>query len=186
MKKTAAILITLVLLLSGCSNARNHIDRAMELRALLLGGGCSFTAEVTADYGDKIHNFTLECTADADGNLAFTVKEPESICGITGAIRADGGYLTFDDAALQFDLMADGQVTPVSAPWILLKTLRGGYLTAAGEDEGLLRVTIDDSYESDALQLDVWLDGDNIPVRADILYDGYRILSLNVSNFLIG
>ena len=183
--KRIGILFILLLMLTGCSETQNRIDRAVELRSRLLRSSCSFTAEVTADYGDKVYKFTIACSGDAQGNLTFEVAEPESIAGITGTITGEGGFLTFDDAALQFDLLADDQVTPVSAPWILLKTLRGGYLTAAGDDGDLLRVTIDDSYEDDALQLDIWLDGENNPVRADILYDGRRILSLNVSDFQI-
>lgn len=185
MKRTG-ILLLLVLLLSGCTGVRREIERGMQLRAKLLAAqGCSFDAEVTADYGDKIYTFTMICSADSRGNLAFTVSEPETIEGITGTISDEGGALTFDDTALQFDLMADDQISPVSAPWILLKTLRGGYLTSAAVEEELLRLTIDDSYEEDALQLDIWLNSEDIPVRSEILYDGRRILSLTVSNFQI-
>lgn len=185
MKKTAALILSL-LLLSGCANADRQIDRAMELRSRLLNGqGCGFTAGITADYGDELYTFTLECQGDEQGNVTFTVVEPETIAGITGSITQEGGKLTFDDTALEFPLLADDQVTPVSAPWLLLKTLRGGYLTSAGEDGELLRLTINDSYEEDALQLDIWLDGENIPVRADILYDGRRILSLTIGDFQI-
>ena len=185
MKRMAALVLILVTL-TGCANAHSQIDRAMELRSRLLRSGCGFTAVVTADYGDKLHTFTLECVGDAQGNLGFTVVEPESISGITGTVTQEGGKLTFDGDALQFPLLADGQVTPVSAPWLLLKTLRGGYLTSAGEDGDLLRVTIDDSYEDDALQLDIWLDSEDNPVQADVVYDGKRILSIAVSNFVIG
>ena len=184
MKRIGTIFIILVLL-TGCSKTQARIDRCMELRAKLLRNGCSFTAEITADYGDKLYSFTLACCGDAQGDLTFEVVQPESIAGITGTITGEGGFLTFDEAALRFDLLADDTVTPVTAPWILLKTLRGGYLTSAGEEGDLLRVTIDDSYEDDALQLDIWLDGENIPVRGEILYDGRRILSLNVSDFAV-
>ena len=81
--------------------------------------------------------------------------------------------------------MTDDQLSPVSAPWIFLRTLRSGYLTSAGMDGEQLRLTINDSYEEDALQLDIWLDGDDVPVRAEILYDGRRILSLSVKKFKI-
>lgn len=185
MKRLGAILL-LVLLLAGCSETENRINRVLALRSALLKNNCTFTAEVTADYGDKLFTFTLECAGDEEGNLTFSVTEPESISGITGTITGEGGFLTFDDAALQFDLLADGQVTPVSAPWLLLKTLRGGYLTCAGEDGEKLRVTIDDSYEDDALQLDIWLNSDNLPVQGEILYDGCRILSMTIGNFQIG
>ena len=46
-------------------------------------------------------------------------------------------------------------------------------------------MTINDSYEEDALTLDIWLDSQNNPVRAEILYDGRRILTLNIQNFQI-
>ena len=81
--------------------------------------------------------------------------------------------------------MAEDQLTPVSAPWILLRTLRGGYLTSAGMEEDQIRLTINDSYEDDALQLDIWLDEKELPVRAEIVYDQRRILSLDVKAFEI-
>ena len=184
MKKLSVLLIVL-LFLGGCSGKQEELERAMTLRAKLLASECSFDAKITADYGDKLYVFAMACQGDSRGNLTFTVTESESIAGITGVISQDGGELTFDDTALAFPLMADEQLTPVSAPWILLKTLRGGYLTSANMEEELLHLTIDDSYEEDALQLDIWLDGQNLPVQSDILYDGRRILTVQVSNFAL-
>ncbi len=184
MKKLSVLLIVL-LFLGGCSGKQEELERAMTLRAKLLASECSFDAKITADYGDKLYVFAMTCQGDSRGNLAFTITEPESIAGITGVMAQNGGKLTFDDTALAFPLMADDQLTPVSAPWILLKTLRGGYLTSANMEEELLHLTIDDSYEEEALQLDIWLNGDNQPIQADILYDGRRILTVQVSNFTL-
>jgi len=183
MKRACAALLCLFIL-TGCSATPKEVERGMALRRELLSAqGCSFDAAITADYGDKLHTFTMSCRGDNQGNLTFAVTEPETIAGITGEISDEGGKLTFDDTALHFELMADEQVTPVSAPWILLKTLRSGYLTSACEEDGLLRLTIDDSYEDDALRLDIWLNGEDKPLRAEILYDERRILSLEVTNF---
>lgn len=184
MRRLLCLCFALVML-CGCSGKDEELDRAVGLRMKLLNSGCTFDAEITADYGDEVYEFTVSCEADSEGNLAFTVTEPESIAGITGLIDHEGGKLTFNDMALTFPLLADGQVSPVSAPWIFLKTLRGGYLTAAGMEEELLRLTIDDSYEEDALKLDIWLNSEDMPVRADILYDGCRILALTLKNFQI-
>ena len=184
MKKLSVLLIVL-LFFGGCSGKQEELERAMTLRAKLLASECSFDAKITADYGDKLYVFAMTCQGDSRGNLTFTVTEPESIAGITGILSQDGGKLTFDDTALAFPMMADDQLTPVSAPWIFLKTLRGGYLTSANTEEELLHLTIDDSYEEDALQLDIWLDGQNLPVQSDILYDGRRILTVQVSNFTL-
>lgn len=184
MKKLAAVLC--VLFLMGCSGKRGELDRAMTLRADLLGSlGYSFDAEITADYGDKLHTFAMHCTGDNDGNVEFTVTKPETLSGITGRVSSGDGELTFDDVALHFDLLADGQVSPISGPWILVKTLLGGYLTDCVQEEDLLHLQIDDSYEDDALHLDIWLNEENLPIQAEIYYDSRRIVTMAVSNFTI-
>lgn len=184
MKRIFAAAICVMILLTGCKNTESDLGRAMALRQRLLGSsGCTFDAVITADYGDKIYTFSMACQADSQGDLTFTVTDPQTICGITGTVTQQGGHLTFDGKALAFEMLADGLVTPVSAPWILIRTLRGGYLSACGKDEDDLRISIDDSYEDNALHLDIWINSQDVPVRGDILWDGKRVVSLEVRNF---
>lgn len=184
--KKVVVLALCALLLTGCSGAAEEIQRGMQLRSALLGcSHCSFDVEVTADYGDALHRFSLECGSDSQGDLRFTVTQPESIAGIQGTIAHGTGKLTFPDTAVQFDLMADDQLSPVSGPWILLNGLRSGHLQAAGMEGELLRLSLADGFEEDALYLDVWLNGQNQPIRGEVLYDGRRILSMEVSGFQI-
>ena len=143
----------------------------------------SFDARVVADYGDETYEFTMECSVSPEGELRFTVKEPQTIAGIKGTVSATGGKLTFDDTALAFDLMADGQINPVSAPWVLIRTLRSGYLTSCCEEDGLLRVSIDDSYEEDALHMEIWMDGQDQLREAEIYWRGRRLMLISVGNF---
>lgn len=172
--------------LAGCSGTGSELDRAMTFRDRLLDAGeCSFQAEVTADYGDSLYTFSVTCSGNAMGDLTFCITEPELLKGITGIIEASGGEIRFDDVALAFPLLTDKQLTPVSAPWIFLKTLRSGRITAAAQEEGNLHLTMDDSYAEDALQVDIWLDGDSKPIRGDILYAGKRFLSLHVKDFIL-
>lgn len=184
--KRVFLLAALMVLLCGCAGGDRELERAMAYRsALLKAEGCRFSAEVTADYGDILHSFSMDCRTDANGNLSFSVTAPETIAGITGAVSQEGGTLRFDDEALHFELMAQEQLSPVSAPWIFMKTLRSGYLTSASTEGELLRLTIDDSYEEDALRLDIWLKEEDMPVRAEILYDGKRILTMDVKDFVL-
>lgn len=155
----------------------------MSLRSGLLSKSAEFDTVITADYGDKTYTFGANCTADPQGGLTFTVTQPETIAGITGTVSAGGGKLTFGEQALAFPLLADGQVTPVSAPWILMNTLRSGYLTSCGKEGEAIRLSIDDSYQDDALHLDIWLDAQDVPIRGEILWQGRRILSMEVKNF---
>ena len=185
MKKWLSLLLISVIF-SGCSGNNGELDRAMTLRAKLLGTSeCTYDAVVTADYGDEIHTFRMECAASGNGDVSFNVTEPESISGITGTLTGSGGKLTFDDQALAFDMLAEGQLSPISAPWVFLKTLRGGYVTSCGTDGDGLRVSIDDSYEEDALHVDIWLDAQDTPIRAEFIYDDRRILTMDIENFRI-
>ena len=65
-----------------------------------------------------------------------------------------------------------------------MKALRGGNIRAAGVEEEYLHIVLDDSFAEDALQVDVWLDENHLPVRGDILHEGIRILSVDVENFV--
>ena len=146
---------------------------------------CSFTATVTADYGDEIYVFTTDCQFDNIGNMTFTVVQPESIAGITGAVTDSGGKLTFDDKTLAFETLADGLVVPVSAPWLMMKTLRGGYITGAGKDEDNIHAVIHDTYDEQALTLDFWFYETGSPDYCQIFWQGRRILSMEVENFVV-
>ena len=49
-------------------------------------------------------------------------------------------------------------------------------------DEGL-RIMINDSYRGDTLHLDIWTDAGDLPVRGEILWQGRRILTIEITNF---
>lgn len=151
---------------------------------ILSAEGCSFQAEITADYGEKIQVFTLSCEMDKQGNLTFTVVAPDTISGISGSITEFGGGLKFDATTLAFPLLADGQLSPVSTPWILMRALRSGYIESCGQDDDLFRATIHDSYAENALQLEIWFNNAQQPVRGEFIWDGRRILTVVVSNFV--
>ena len=179
-------MLLLCFLLCGCRAADGAMDRGLALRSSLLqASGCEMDAVITADYGDKTYTFAMGCQFDARGKLSFTVTSPQTISGITGTVDAEGGNLIFDDTALAFPLLADDQLSPVSAPWIFMKTLRGGYITSAGVVDENVRLIIDDRYEEDALTLHIWLDREGIPHLAEIFHNGYRILTVEVNNFRI-
>ena len=174
-------------MLLGCSGQNKELERAMTFRAALLAGmGCRFQAVITADYQDETYTFTLDCQSDEQGKVTFEVVEPETISGISGVITAQGGKLTFDhDQMLAFETLADGQLAPVMAPWVLIKTLRGGYVRACCLEEECLRITVDDSYRDDALGLDIWFNESDLPRYAEILWSDRRILSMEVKGFEI-
>ena len=185
MRKLIGLLLSLFLL-CGCKADNRDVSTVMDLRTRLQKcQSCSFSATVTADYNTMVYKFTVDCVVNSEGDLTFTVMNPESISGITGVIGGKGGKLTFDGQMLAFDTLADGQISPVSAPWVMMKTLTGGYISAAGRDGEQIRGIFNDSYREQALELDIWFDESVLPKHCEILWQGRRVLSLDVDNFVI-
>lgn len=181
MKRWILFLISLCVL-TGCGGKNTAMDDALALRgAIAQAKSCTFSVQITADYGDMTYDFALECVSDNQGNVNFTVTKPETIAGITGRITADGGKLTFDDTALFIPMLTDDQITPVSGPWLLMRTLLGGCITSCADG----RITIDDSYENDALKLDILLDSEGMPGVVDVYWKNRRILVMQVTSFVL-
>lgn len=182
--KRIAIWIVMIVLISGCRSNDGQADRVMNLRQRITTcSSCEFDVGILADFGEFTYQFKLKCSKDSSGALHFSVVEPESISGIRGTIDLQGGKIHFDNKALGFPVLADGELSPVSSPWVFLRGLQSGYLSSWGLDGDSLKVSIDDVLEGNPLRLDVWLDEENTPNYAEILWNKRRILSLNIENF---
>ena len=183
MRTRLAVIICVLFLFSGCKDSGDGLNRAVALRnRVLYSEGCSFLATITADYGEQIYEFKMDCKTNREGDLTFTVMEPLTIAGITGKVSGLGGEITFDDKVLAFQTIADGLVTPVSAPWLFIKTLRGGYLGGVALTGKGIEISIDDSYAEESLHLQIHTAGD-LPEYTEIFWQGRRILTLTIENF---
>ena len=114
--------------------------------------------------------------------MTFRVREPEDISDIKGTVRGTEGSVEFDDTVLAFPLMADGRLSPLSGPWVVLKAVRSGCILAAGREGELVHVTIDDSYADNALTVDLWLEEGQVE-EAEIAWEGRRCLSISFDDF---
>ena len=161
-------------------------SRAMELRkSMNESSECTFQAMITADYGDVLYEFHMDCAVDSSGNVKFSVVSPESIAGITGIITAEEAAITFDDKVLAFPMLADAQITPVTAPWIFIRTLRGGFLTGCSKDNDYICLYLDDSYEEQALHLEIYADLSMVPQYVEVIWKDRHILTMRIKDFTI-
>ena len=177
------LLPILLIFLMGCSGPDPAMEAAMDLRSRCLSEiTVTFSAEVRADYITRIEEFELECASEPDGTLSFRVLEPEDIADIQGTVRGSEGTVEFNETVLAFPLMADGRLSPLSGPWVVMKAIRSGCILAAGREGELIHVTIDDSYEENALTVDLWLE-DGRPEEAEIAWEGRRVLSMTFDDF---
>lgn len=177
-------LIVFVFMLAGCRSTEENMDRALGFRQeLLRQSGCRFHCELTADYGEILYKFSLQCEADNKGNITFTVSAPDSISGITGQISNTGGRITFNDSVLGFPILSEDLPTPLSAPWIFMCALRSGYIRTCDVDNGLLTLTIADTYEEDAILVEIHFDEEDRPASCQFIWKGRRILSMMITSF---
>lgn len=181
-----AVFLVLLMCISGCNSTSSSIDPAAQFRNKLLNSeGCSFNADITADYGDEVYCFKLNCLFDEAGNMTFSVLEPDTLESLTGNVDATSGALTFDNSVLAFPIMADDILTPVSSPWFLINGLRSGYLVAFGTSQNGYQIKIDDNYSNHNLRIDAWMDQQMMLTGGEIFWDGRRIMTILVEDFMV-
>ena len=180
MKRLLPLLLVFFL---GCSGPDPAMEAALDLRSRCLSDSTvTLTAEIRADYIARIEEFTLECASSPDGTCTFRVLDPEDISDIRGTVRGSEGTVEFDNTVLAFPLMAEGRLSPLSGPWVLMKAIRSGCILAAGREGDMIHVTIDDSYDDHALTVDLWLEEGDLE-EAEIAWEGRRCLSMTFDDF---
>ena len=183
MRRVSFILL-LTLILSGCKNGADGMDGAIQLRYRIMNAPkTSVRCLISADYGQEVYAFQMDCNFDSAGNMQFTVLAPESISDISGTIDAQQANIIFDDQVLAFPLMADGYISPISSPWFFMKTLRSGYIESCVAYEDGYCITAKDSFEDKPLQLEIYTDKEFKPYHTDFLWNGRRILSIHHDDF---
>ena len=180
--KRLFVAVLIVSFLLGCeSNTNSYHDIITMREKLNCGAQCKFTAFVTLDYGESLYTFAAECETDSQNNMSLTIVEPAAITGICCEIDAESGKLVFDDNILGFEMLADDQITPVCVPWLLLKTLRGGYISSYGAES----VLFDDSFKGCEFSTRLYFGKNGLPSEAEFIWQGKRIASMTVADFTI-
>lgn len=128
-KKLALLLCAFPILLSACS-AKSPAQPPLTFRtALLQAGGCTFTAAITADYGETAASFTLDCAFSPETGASVTVTEPESIAGIQAQVKNTAASVSYDGMQLGLGSLANGNLAPLAAPMCWGSAGQGSTLT---------------------------------------------------------
>ncbi len=153
------------------------MQEALHFRTRLLEASrCSFTAELTAQGEDEVFACTLDCVLHPDGTATVTVVEPAEIAGISATVSQEGTKVVFDGLELDCGDLS-GSVTPVGAPGLLHAAWTGGYIAAAGREDGrtLTRYLLGSGREE--RQVDVWFDDSGTPMDCEIVEAGRVVVS---------
>lgn len=163
------------------------MQQALQLRTeLLQAGGCRYAADVSVNYDDVRFDFSLDCVCGADGAARMTIRAPRTLAGIAAELSAGSARVEFEDTAVAFGLMADGNLAPMQLPQLLVQALCADYIEAAGREGDAVRVTYLHGYDEKELTVDVWLSGALMPDYAEVSYQGQMLAAMTITDFTPG
>lgn len=184
--KLLALMTALSLTLCSCSAGKTAEKKAMEIQQEYAAWeSLAITADVTADYGDRVYEFKLRYTGNnTDG--VVEVMSPEEIAGLTATLSPESKSLCYDGAELSLgELTADG-LSPMECLPLMIDQWSNGHIervdseTIDGTDTLAVSFTVsEDEY------LITWFEADtNLPVRAEIYYDGSMVICCEFENIV--
>lgn len=187
-RRITLLAAALLLALTGCAGSEDGaVQEALNFRTSLLAADhCSFTADVTADYGERVGNFTLECTYSPAANGAeLTVTAPDSIAGISAAVDGEEASVTFEDVSLELGTLAGGQVAPLQLPQLLGDAWTYSYVESQSEEGDGILVTYRSGYDDEELLVFTRFDSTMTPVQAEVYSDGVCVLTAALSDYAV-
>ena len=194
MRKLLLCVPMITLLLAGCGG-KTQGSEAEQLALLVRGEylemtACSLDASITADYGQRVYEFTLDLQYTKGGETVLTVTAPEDIAGVTARLKDGAATLEYDGASLETGEL-DGQgLSPVSALPALLNAVQTGFIAEVGREDldetATLRICCRDPEQAPGAGVEtaVWFDLDTHGlVQGEISVDGARVILCRFTQF---
>lgn len=195
MRKALSCVLMMTLLLAGCkaggSGEESADSAAARLRAEYLAlTGWSATVDITAEYGEKVYDFTVNAQWRREGETVLTVTAPELLAGITARIAEGETVLEYDGAGISLGLLDGDGLTPVSAVPALMDAVLTGYMaetdwTGEGENRQLKIVCRDpDLSPQEGTELTMYFDADSHALTlAEASVEGVTVVTARFTDF---
>lgn len=190
MKKRLLFLPMMLLLLTGCGG-RQEGEAGAEALAVAIRGeymamtGYSLQAQVNADYGQRVYDFTLSVTSDGEETVV-AIREPEMLAGVTARIHGDEGTLEYEDLSLETGFLDGDGLSPVSALPTLMEAACTQYIDRCTLADGVLEVHCADPEQSAGTGQEVTLRFDaqtHALTGGEISQDGRRVIACEITEF---
>lgn len=191
MRKVLSFALMMTLLLAACTPALETPEMAAAnlqntYRSM---AACSATVDLTAEYGEKVYDFTVDVSWQREGETVLTITAPELLAGITARVAGGETVLEYDGVGLSLGALDMDGLTPVSSITAFLQEAASGYMAQcswAGEGDSQLQVLCRDP-EADAGTgaefLMIFDRATQALVRAEVSNDGTTVLTAQFSNF---
>ena len=174
-----ALMTILCLTLGGCGSQDRGQSKAKEIQSRYAQSDeIEITADVTADYGDRVYDFSLQYIGGgSDGTV--TVLSPENIAGLTARLSAGSGRLEYDGAELSIGGLTTDGLSPMEALPTMVKQWKTGFIEAAQDEKLNGSDTVAVTYTISGTEyLITWFDGDTmLPIRGELFFDGAMVVA---------
>lgn len=187
------LLLLPVILLCGCTGEQEDNDLALQLRADFLDRtGCAGTMEVTADYGQRVYQYTVTFSGNEKDGLSLVITAPEEAAGITATIAQGQTFLTFDGVQLETGPLNETGLSPLDALPAFLTAMESGYIAETGtellgEAEALrLCCREPERAPGQGVETLLWFDKTNQTLlQGELRQDGATVIRCTFSEFLL-
>ena len=183
-----ALMMTLVLL-TGCSRGEQGTIRSAEELVLsirteyLAMTACKASVDVTADYGQRVYEYSMDISWQKDGETRLTITAPENIAGITARIQEGKSFLEYDGVSLETGILSGTGLSPVEVVPATLNYILSGYIGECDFETVDERVMLwfccrdPESEPGVGTEAAFWFDPDSHALaRAEVMSDGYCVI----------
>lgn len=189
-------MMLLVLLLAACGGAGEAKGSPAEELALVIRGefldmtALEAVMEVTADYGQRVYEYTIQVSYEKDGETVLTLTAPAELAGITARIRDKETALEYDGVRWETGALNDSGMSPVDAIPALLRYAQKGFMAECGmetvEETELLRIVCRDPEGTAGVgqECSLWFDSEtHTLVRGELSQDGFTVIQCRFTEF---
>jgi outer membrane lipoprotein-sorting protein len=186
-------MISLLFLVSlcGCVGEQEDNNLTLQLRADFLSRtGCSGTMDLTADYGQRVYEYTVDFSETKKGGLSMVITAPEEVAGITAHITDGQTALEYDGVQLETGPLNRDGLSPMDALPAFFTAMESGYIAETGSEmlgeTEVLRVCCRDPEldPGQGLEMIVWFDkAQKTLLRGEVRSEGSAVIQCEFSAF---
>ncbi len=178
--------ITTALMLSACGAERMTENAAQRVRREFSEAeSVTMNVKLTADYGEKVYDFTLRFTG-TEKDCRIELTSPEELRGLAAVMDDDGERLVFEGVAFETGGLFGDDVTPAAAVPLMIKTWKTGYASERSRETIDGRKTEALSYDLESGKLKTWFDFDTLlPIKTEISENGRVVLTAVFGNVIL-
>jgi outer membrane lipoprotein-sorting protein len=185
--------LLLTMALCGCVSSEEESDLTLQLRSDFLAmEGCTGAVTLTADYGQRVYEYTAEFSGTEKEGYTIVLTSPEEVAGITALIQSGQTYLTYDDIRLETGPLDDQGLSPLDALPALVRAMQTGYIAETGSellgDKDTLRLCCRDPDQpaGKGLETVLWFDkAGKTLVQGELRLDGATAVRCAFSSFTL-